>query len=301
MSTKIYNGYRLPVMSMPEFHAFSKRFLQEAEKTVVTMFEQVLVNCMVDMMDDVRVWREDLFISTYLGEVQKKMKEPPQTIGGFKFINPMRVAYQEILHRYHEIQRTSYRDPVVDFDCKVVFISVPDKKNELQLVALLYTEQSELHKLWKAQPEVSYFGYWNGEDADKNASEEEWQERKELWDTVFPDDKRVTPNEAGFTVEYTKGIPSLIDTNLQRLATMVPPLEQRALRVAEQLLMDEKYVKLKEEGVEDGDRYRLASRWMRSEEGQTAKTQRAKELESKLIQDIQPMDFRKDFAVLRDM
>lgn len=287
MSTKIYNGYSLPLMTLKELTEFIKSFRKQAEKKAGELIAVYMAHEISELIDDLLFLDEEIFVRRHL--LYKKEKEklreqekliekgidiPEEDRVSLRFESyPHRYAhgmvYRKAQERYDEIQRTQHRDPVVDFDCNACFIPLEDK-----VVALFYSEQDELEKLWKAHPDVSYYGYWNNTDPDEEASDEEWEQRKRDWDEALPG--LGIPMENGICADFVKGFVNRQYISPSLTLASIPSVYERAKRIADERVMDRKFNEIKASKPEkdekpwDLDAYHETRRWMRSPEGKQA-------------------------------
>lgn len=195
MSIKIYNGYRLPMMSVTELNSFILRVQEKAIEIQKDIASSVLANCIASDLDELFVFGEEEFKNRGFDKGHDSEKLYP-------YLWPIQKAHQLIKKRYQAIQETGHRDPVVDFDFELIVI--PDGT---KMIVLLYTEQKAFQTYWESLPEVSYYGYWNNSDPDKDTSPEEWKQRKMDWLRVWPYDKR--SKEIGLNLSIIKGIPEI--------------------------------------------------------------------------------------------
>lgn len=56
-----------------------------------------------------------------------------------------------------------------------------------RILALLYAEEPEFRTVWDALPDVESYGYWNNSDQPDDVTDDEWAERREVWERVMPD------------------------------------------------------------------------------------------------------------------
>lgn len=286
MSTKIYNGYRLPMMTLKELTEFTKMFRKKAEKKAGELISIYFANEVAEMVDDLLFLDEETYIRRHLlYEVEKKKLREQEKLAERGFLTeekdrikltfdayPYRslytAAYRKAQERYDEIQRTQYRDPDVDFDCNACFIPLEDK-----ILALFYTEQKELETLWKACSEVRYYGYWNNSMPDEDASNEEWEQRERDWEEALPGVG--IPMENGICADFVKGFVSRQFITAEMTLQHIPKVIDRAKRVAEEHVMDRKYKEIQSDLPPDAepgllDIYHQTRRWMRTAEGKQA-------------------------------
>jgi hypothetical protein len=95
---------------------------------------------------------------------------------------------------YDTMARTSF-----DLQCSVVSIPMQRKNRELTLFLLYDNSPGELYrKSFKKRLKPVEFCYWNNTDQPAGMSDEDWEERREIWDEAISWDP---PAERGFTFE----------------------------------------------------------------------------------------------------
>ncbi|WCF11642.1 hypothetical protein NDS46_30310 (plasmid) [Paenibacillus thiaminolyticus] len=281
MSTKIYNGYKLPCMTLKELTEFTKQFRQIAQAKAEELFAIFMAQQVSEMLDDLVILDEKTYVKRHVlyKESLEKLKQQEKledkgfvfeetekvklTIDAFPNRKVYSVARWRAEERYSEIQHTQRRDPEVDFDCSACFIPLEDK-----VLALFYSEHDELKSLWKSCEEVDFYGYWDNVTPDQNATKEEWEQRFKDWEEALPG--IVIPLENGLVADFIKGLP---DVSPKEVITHIPTLQKRAHRVAFEEVLQRKFRELmdavpEEEKVKQlQNYYNETFRWVRSEEG----------------------------------
>lgn len=285
MGIKIYNGYKLPMMSLKELTVFTQKFRKMAEEKSADIIMKFLAQEISYMLDNLRTLDEEQFVREHvifdkerekLSEQQKleargfvfeEKEKISLKLDDYKYRTAYAVAYRKSEQRYSDIQRTQYRDPDVDFDCDACFIPLEDK-----ILVTFHTEKKELRELWESCAEVSYYGYWGG-DPQEGVSEEEWEKRREEWSIALPG--AGVPMQNGLSADFIKGFPSMHFLHPMKVLTYMPTLEERVSRIAYRIVIDRKFneirATLSDEEKEDGiEVYHQARRWMRTDEGKQA-------------------------------
>ena len=140
MSYNIQHGYMLPLMNLVELNEFILSFKEKAEDKVKELGAKAIANLISHDLDEMVVFGKEEFIKRNLkrdGIIEAKAQEK------FQYASSLLHAYMDMRDRYHEVLRTSSRDPVVDFDADAIFIPLEDR-----ILVLFYTEQRELRELW---------------------------------------------------------------------------------------------------------------------------------------------------------
>ena len=216
MSTKIYNGYELVgLKSLSEVHQFCLNFKASALKVIRKQICRRQAEVIENILHKFAVTGED---EVELGT--RKIKR------GEKFYG---ASYIYVSDRYYESQRSTERSFGYDFNCEFVIIPLPDSD---RILALLYTADRELTKLWKKHPNVKEYMYWNNADWPSGMSAKRWNQREEDWEAAIGHD---APCTRGFTFscmgKYDFPIPEK-----REAMRFVAPYKKRLARVAKSKL-----------------------------------------------------------------
>jgi hypothetical protein len=257
MSITIYNGYKLPAMNVRELNEFILRFRALAEKKASQLCASALSNLISHDLDELSVFGKEQFIMRNLKRDGIDMDKANQK---FRYCSTSLHTYMDMRDRYYEIQRTSRRDPAMDYDCEAIFIPMKDK-----ILALFYAESKELRELFKSQKEVAEYGYWNNVEPPEKVTDEEWKEREKIWLQVWSNDKQA--RELGMNILFVKGLPERHEIELEDIVANMSSIEERAKYVAWNKLYDDKFREMKGDSEDYLDVDRQVSRWMRSDDG----------------------------------
>lgn len=202
MSTKIYNGYRISMMSFDKLHEFATGFMQTVRAVARTEANRRATWLAVELLDCLR-----------LGEPLPQYAA--ETVGSSNDWTVQAVARHSSLNRIINARQQNQRDTEYDFDCSLTFIPLGKK-----ILTLCYSEQFE--HLWRAFPGVEEYGYWDNTDKPETVSNAAWRRRMKDWDAAIGDD---APCMRGFTIEawgkYSGPMPEVT-------ARLQPSLKQRA-------------------------------------------------------------------------
>ena len=174
MSTKIYNGYRLPLTnhaSLPKV----MQYLDRKRKAIVDCARRESSKSLVKLAIG-------NFDSTWLGR-----NKGHESSKGSALINAMMFVAKEA----KKVKAEGIRSPY-DWSCSVIVL-----KGRQRLLAMLYCEDERLTKIAKSILEP--FPYWNNTDRPSNMSEKEWDERGQEWDEVLGYD---APSKKGMLFTY---------------------------------------------------------------------------------------------------
>lgn len=204
MSTKIYNGYVLPKMSLQGIQNLTMHLRKKAEPLWENIFYSTAINIAISKMDRDRLMKEfggskcnmpssydDLVeLSTSgkfdAGSFEEQFKRASSDYHNYYKIYEsysrtlLGAAMDEVKKRIHQIKVSSSRDPEVDPQFELMFIPMKDKT-----LALLYTEQKAFKKLWESTRGVKDYHYQNSTDKPNSISAKEWKQRRNNWEEVL--------------------------------------------------------------------------------------------------------------------
>lgn len=140
-------------------------------------------------------------------------------------------AIVEMMNEQAEIKRTNIRNSFVDFECKISVFPLVDR-----FLFYVNTEQDEYLEAFKAMEGVEEFAYWNNTDRPERCTEEEWNARKEVWDTAFG--LMGDSNFNGLIFEVTS---TLVYAEEEFFSSDLIPFDKRVKSIAEERLVSEKY------------------------------------------------------------
>lgn len=281
MSITIHNGYKLPIMTAVELNQFILRSRKIAEQKAIELSAKAMANLLSHDIDELAVFGKEEFIKRNLKHKGVSLDEANKK---FSFCSCSLHSYMDMRNRYFEIQRTSQRDPAMDFDCSAIIIP----KGESTLV-LLYAELKEMREAWRNQPGITEYSYYDNVEKPEDVTHQEWEERKEVWLDTWGDKQA---REVGMEVVFADGVPERHEIKLEQIATFVSPLEERAKYVAWNKLFDDKFRELKTPDKDWLDLNREVSRWIRSDEGKKRLSEVMEECKGKMFPELTVKHFR---------
>ena len=296
MSTKIYNGYRLKMMSLHELQDFTKRFRYLIQEKAIEIAGRNIVGKAVQILDLAMQHDKKQFFKKAGSEFSTKETKMDDSILSH---NAISVAFRHFLDRWKEAKKSGQRDPEVDLDCSVCFIPIARK-----ILCLFYAEQKEYQELWESLPEVKEYAYYTNSDRPEHISARDWRQRGMDWDLALPGVG--IPSMNGLTIECVHQFSPYYDFKRENTESYIPDIESRLTLYA----IDSAIRRHMESANKDDiiSKYIRANRWVRSEDGKSTLEQersiirpRLKEsfskedLLSRPIGDfIKPKYFRKD-------
>lgn len=249
MSTKIHSGFRFPTDDLVHAHRVANAFGVEVADVVRKEAARWLATRCAEIIDSERVGRA--------------VGEPVDSA----VLSPLDAAWQELLERGGEVDRTGLRDPGVDFGFALWLL--PDSEGG-QVLGVYETELAALRERWLDLPDVEPYAYWNNTDPEEGVPEAEWERRREAWDRVIGADGRLA--DVGMRVVCAPTIPPA--PTAEAVVAHVEPVRERAGRIARGRVLRARVAeRVREEGAQDEEGVRFvmeALEWMRRSRGQRA-------------------------------
>ena len=248
MSTKIYNGYELPVMGVYEL----REFCGSVQAEIVKAADEILVRQVADL--------SALIIDR---------KAAGLDISGFTKnhgddSSAVFLAYYYIFERGLDIQRTKHRDPGFDYECTACFFPLEDR-----ILCTFYSERKEFTEIWEAQEKVTEFGYWNNTDRPDGVTQDQWDERGDVWGNALG--KTGVPAQEGFVFTFSDGVP--MHPKIEKVVEYLPGFDKRVTRTAKEVVVQGKFYGEDAEKVEPEKVFgflRQIKTYLESEEGKQA-------------------------------
>lgn len=190
MSTRIFNGYRLPE-SRPvpavarEFAEAIKPAYREATVKALTITSLLML---------VQTMRQTSGPATPdLVDDEPDLKDPNRALIALSYgmcdsadiptsgsILNRAADYLDLLHRRSREKAHKHQ---LDRDVSVTFVS--DPADTAWTLALLYTTHEPYEQAWEALDGVEPWPYWNVTDRPDDVSEDEWEQRRQAWDRAI--------------------------------------------------------------------------------------------------------------------
>lgn len=276
---KIYNGYKLPLMSLTELNEFSKDFRKKAYDKAEELFCKWLGERIAEVIDDMMLLDEETFVHRYLWkeedfqksklisdiktdlniDLQSEKIDLNLNLSKYPYDDVFYIVYEEYKRRYSKIQATMHRDPEVDFDCTVCYIPMEDK-----ILALFYTEQNELIDLWESCPEVTLYS----SETQKDLTEEETSKQRKDWYKALPG--FTVPKDHGLIADFVKGHLNIYSIWREKdITDYVPSFDIRVRKCAVDATLEYKFTEIKNANS-DEDPIRIVNKsekWLRTDEG----------------------------------
>lgn len=202
MSIKIYNGFKIPEMTLGDLKKHITQLQESANALVKTKQDKYLGTRATTFLDRCTIFNQ-------MGELEKS--------------SAFSRAWAELQERQRLVKQTKRRDPDVDFEFELTFFPLHGC-----ILGIYYCEHKDLARLWMQQPFVQEYGYWDNTDPADGVSEQEWSAREENWKTALLSSNGV-PCQNGFSITITD---SFYTPEIKNIIKHVPNLKIRATEFA---------------------------------------------------------------------
>lgn len=205
MSTRIYTGCEIVGHTLESFLPLAQRLQPALAEIAQVASRQFVMRAAVYQFD-----RHHLGLAA--------AERPRSFIGQ---------AFEDLLDRQNEVERTGRRDGCVDFAVDVTLFPIPrTRAAPARLLAMSFIEHPELRKCWTAQPFWRDFSYWDNTDEPDDLPRRVWSERKRLWKKVFPDSQ--PPSQRGYSLNLLRPGNAYHAMDDTALHPHLPTVEERA-------------------------------------------------------------------------
>lgn len=183
MSTKIYNGYKLPNFSLSQLSDFCRVVRYEVEHRIRQLSTTLCAELCTHVYDQLQFG----IAVNHVRDIFDKFDEK-QSIA-FN-INDALDFHQK------RIKATNLRNPDFDFSFSFTVHVIREK-----VMAMLFTEQEALREFWEKLECTEEYVYYNNTDRPQGINADEWETRKNDWDAALNRDTAMIPSLNGFCVE----------------------------------------------------------------------------------------------------
>lgn len=205
MSTRIYTGCEIVGHTLETFLPLAQRLQPALAEIAQAASRQFVMNAASYQYDQHHLGLTDA-------------PRPRSFIGN---------AFDDLLDRQNEVERTGRRDGCVDFAVDVTLFPIArTRAAPARLLAMSFIEHPELRKCWTAQPFWRDFSYWDNADEPDDLPRRAWSERKRLWKKVFPDAQ--PPSQRGYSLNLLRPANAFHAMDDVALHPHLPALEGRA-------------------------------------------------------------------------
>jgi hypothetical protein len=228
MSTKIYNGYKLPRMDLDELYSFFMEIGKELRIISRELYTEALSRIAVGIVDSLAL---DRFNVAYW---EKYM------YSDMSHIYPVSVA-EFCLGKTIERAKKE-KDPLFDWGFSVDFIPREDK-----ILCLLFAEKKEFIEYWQNIKEVEEYPYWDNSDEPEGMDYEDWKLRGKEWEDAMKDEFIPSFNSLSFSPSTDR----IHFVSSKELADKQPSTDVRLDRWTRTILDEEYHSKCKSSSEED--------------------------------------------------
>jgi hypothetical protein len=235
MSTKLYNGYKLPQMSAYEMQIFFEKLRSKLVVEREKLYKEALAAEYISAFDS--IWLNKIDFEGYKRRFEKTIFSTGEYIKDK--IALYSLACENIQEKYKEIYKSNRRNPTYDFQFSVAVIPRKDK-----VLCIIYTEQEVFHRVWENMRNVEHYGYWNNTDKPDGVTNKEWRLREKEWGKALKD--WGIPALAGFewslnTNDSLDGFPMFGTEGFEWVLEMSKDSkDKRAKRYAKDILIQKK-------------------------------------------------------------
>jgi hypothetical protein len=215
MSTKIYNGFRIPMMPIKKLHGHLAALRSVCHDYAEREIARVAYRHMVVLADN-----------RLLGLLNSK--EDPTA-------SPFSSVAMDLLKRAGDVKHAgARRDPEIDFGFEICLIPLKG-----YYLGMYFGEHKKfIDKLYEMIPGAHEYHYQNSTDKPDEISDRHWRKRKNDWDAALPG--YAAPIDAGFmcTLCNPKGFVTLADLT----SDLCPSFDDRLQMAAQSIAFDRKWM-----------------------------------------------------------
>lgn len=181
MSTKIYNGYRIPQTTLAAWQSTLPALIKDFQAQARELAMPLLVSPLVRKLDCSDEWRAPDLSGSEVEPSSDSSDGPARACDAMD---------ERLLKSFINSAWKLQREPVFDGQCLLMV-----KPYGEDLLVGLFAENRVLSELAKSVFGLEEFGYWDNTDPDEDCSEEAWAYREKAWEEALGNDSWVT---AGF-------------------------------------------------------------------------------------------------------
>ncbi len=218
MSTKIHNGYRVPMTELID----ARHFLEVFRARATPVFRELLAQ----RMATIATAHIDRRACGGLPETGLPGEAPPTFAANERPVSYAWGVVTDRIRRAREIWRADQLyDPACDLECTLHLVPYTDGHAYL----LLYARQDAYEGVLSGMDGVEPYPYWDNTDPPDGISDAEWDARGALWDTVLPSS---VPSNHGWSLELV-GRRVYEKPSMEEVLRQVPALPARADALAD--------------------------------------------------------------------
>lgn len=197
---------------------------------------------------------------------------------------PFLYARNLIDQRRHKIKSDGYRDPHVDFDFTLTIFPIDNR-----ILGMAHTERNSWFDLLCEIPGIRHTPWWNNTDPPDQITENEWQDRENIWRRIFRRDPVGRPSHCGFSLDMS---PFLKSPKVEELVSAQEDFQTRLKRIAQEYLFHKALT-----GLEDANPTQVIRKigqtetFLRTDQGQDALKTHMKNCRPLMKETLEDKDF----------
>lgn len=211
MSTKIYDGKKLPNMSVLELHQFCKKLKSKLLPIANVEYYKLVAKISQSAYVYLATGQN---ICDYTVDMPKLGNSLDQT-SKYELLSFAREQASKLVANTSAAIRRIDSEPDADFDVSICVFPLSDK-----ILCIPYANHDALHdELFKTE-EFEEYGYWNNTDKPLNLTDDEWHQRKCDWDDALPGIG--VPRDCGMLFKIIDAPYDIVGKTLLTIDDMVP-------------------------------------------------------------------------------
>ncbi|MCY7866042.1 hypothetical protein P8918_12525 [Bacillus spizizenii] len=288
MSVKIYNGYKLPDMSLRELHEFTQTFRKHIRGLSKKLVKERMGNMCMGYIDFVRLPDDRKFLFDDMSKHFRNEKNYQQS--------PLFTAYQKMQENEQRIIAEKIKKPEYDFLCDIIFFPVKGK-----ILAMLFAEQKSYVEAFRQIPGVKEYRYWDNTDQPEDVTPKEWKERKEDWEQAFSYTR--VPSLDGLSASCYIQMPFITPEDLHEYINSRFSMDVRTNNYASRIVILRKYkelIKASDSIFGTQDMYKEATYFLKTKEGTKQYQEEVSFLETVFKSEITEDDLTNPLSLMMD-
>lgn len=260
MSTTIYNGKKMPNMSLFELNEFYKHTRLE----MMVAAKQEYYKFVVRIAQEIYVY---LMTNEYVGHYDIDLKEIDSKANEFKddayaLLDYARESANRIVRKTSDAIFTYDSEDDADFDVSVVILPINGKT-----LCMPYAHNDILNNLLNSNENFEEYAYWNNTDKPDAISKEEWDLRRKDWDEALP--CAGIPKNNGIVLHLVDAVSDIIEHHSIDIRPKVVDFlgddDEMIRKVANNIILHREYLRLAEtDEIKQGrDHVTIAMRCLR--------------------------------------
>jgi hypothetical protein len=177
MSTKIYDGKRLPDMSVLELH----QFCQKLKATLLPVVKIEYIKLIATITQSAYMYMITGQNICKYSVNMKELGEPNSEFSSHEIFFFAKEQADKLITNTSNATRRIDSESDADFDVSLCVFPLHDK-----ILCIPYANHETLREVLFSADEFSDYGYWNNTDPPTDMSNDEWRQRKIDWYEALP-------------------------------------------------------------------------------------------------------------------